>query len=176
MCNLGAWLEKKKKWYTWIVGRLLNQKNNSTKSPVKNQLVKCYLITNWNVQVWIYSNSASSIVKWRGEWHKFQLLDRFVWVFIFCSSVIYRRLTTWKNNPHVSYQAVCSILVLQHSWSSMHTEGKAPRRAVLKDSLLTMEGVHRNSENSFSIKRQSSRKVGKLGNDLSYFSTHSGEQ
>lgn len=45
------------------------------------------------------------------------------------------------------------------------------------------KGVHRNSvlhflvePNSLSVKRQNSWKVGKLGNDLPYFSTHSGEQ
>lgn len=89
---------------------------------------------------------------------------------IFCSCVIYRCLKPCTNNPHVSFQAVCSILVLQHfKWSSTHTMGGgAPRRAVLGDSHYG-KGVQRNSalhflveHNSFFMKRWNSWKVGNL--------------
>lgn len=106
-CNLGAWFEKirKRTRYTWIVGHLLNQRNNSTEPLVKNQLFKCYLIkkmksasgacSRWQTQragLWTgaesgaNSNFCQTIYRHCGFY--FHLL-------------FMRDLPVCKNNPHM---------------------------------------------------------------------------
>lgn len=146
----------KKWWYTWMVGHSLNEKNNSkvNKSLVKFQLFKCYLITNWNVQVWnmktINKPSALDCGLERGavQIPTFAKLyiDTVGFIFIFCSCVIYRCLNMCKNNPpHVSFQAVCSILVLQHFKCSSTHKGGGTLESGTQDSAHYGKGVPRNS-------------------------------
>lgn len=148
--EIGLKKKKKKKWYTWIVGHLLNQKNNSKvnrivwKEPTAqmqfNHKLKCTCVAHVDYwQTWLAGlrsreeNGANS--------NFCQTIYRHcVFIFSSCSCVIYRWLTSCKNNPHMfHFLAVCSISVLQHfKWSSTHKGGRHPGERYWK-TMLTME-------------------------------------
>lgn len=197
MCNPGAWFEKeKKKWYTWIVGHLLNQKNNSKvnkitcKDPTSNaiylqiEMYKFESCHDWQTQragLWTgekcgaNSNFCQTIHRYCGFYFHllfmcdlpvFQIRARIIPTCFISSCLLYFGIAT-----------------LQMELNAQGWGAGAPWRVALKDSAHYGKGVHRNSvlhflveHNSFSMKRRNSWKVGKLGNYLTYFSTHSGEQ
>lgn len=133
----------------------------------------------------------------RGTGCKFQLFAKLMHryrgfyshlFFFFCSPVIFTGVSIHvRIIPHVSFRAVCSILVLQHfKWSSTHKWGRHPGEEHSEDSQLTTEKkeLTENSAAHFFFSRAQPHPrekdgiVGesgeKLGNDVSYFS-HSGE-
>lgn len=102
---------RKKKWYTWIVGHLLNQKNNSKvnkitcKDPTVQMLftykLKCASVNH----VMIDKPSALDCGLERSAAQIPTFAKLYIgtvgFIFIFCSCVIYRCFSTCKNNPHM---------------------------------------------------------------------------
>lgn len=166
----------KKRWYTWIVGHFVNQKNKSK----NNQVFKCYLAKKLNVLLWNMTTDKPGVLDCGCNWlcRIFQLLPNYnlyrycgFYFHFLCVCVIYRCLSMCKNNPYVSFRAVCSILVLQHfKWSSTHKGGGTLESGTQRHSAHYGKEVHRNSVhflaeyNSFSMKRWNSWVVGRLGN------------
>lgn len=127
---------EKKKWYTWIVGHLLNQKNNSN---VKKKLLK--------LQIWMYEcGQTQRAGLWTGEGcgansNFCQTIYRYSgFYFYLLLCVIYRCLNTCKNNSHMFHFKLFALFwYCNTSNAARRTRGEAPWRAALKDSLLTME-------------------------------------
>lgn len=123
-------LKKKKSGILELLGICLTRKitKKSTKSLVKIQLFKCYLITNWNVQVWnMWTIDKPSALDCGLERSAVQIptfaklyIGTVGFTFIFCSCVVYRCLNTCKNNPHMFHFKLFALFWYLFKWSSTH--------------------------------------------------------
>lgn len=112
-------------------------------------------------------------------------IDTVGFIFIFCSCVIYRCLDTCKNNSHMFHFKLFALFwYCNTSNAARRTRGGGTLESgTQRLSAHYGKGVHRNpvlhflaEHKAFSTKWRNSLEVGKLGNDLTYYSTHSGEQ
>lgn len=153
------WKKKKKKWYTWIVGHLLNRKNNSTKSPkitrkdpavlnafqLHMETYNCRWLTNTEPRIVETERSAVQIPTF-AKWYTY--IGTLGFIFIFCSLVIYWCLSTCKNNPHMFHFKLFALFwYCNTSNGAQRTRGG---RGTLESSTQRLsahygKGVYRNS-------------------------------
>lgn len=174
-------LRKKKKWYTWIVGHLLNQENSSKVNRVSSEEPTVQMLFNYKLRCSCMEDvdwQTQRAGLWTGEQSGVQIptfaklyLGTVGFIFIFCSCVIYRCLNTCKNNPHMFHFKLFALFwYCNTSNGAQRTrEGGHPGEQCSKTPLTMEKGAHTNSvprfwaeHNSFSAKTRNSWKVANL--------------